>query len=192
MFFGVGENDSTEKVSSNKNGVQAFCASYEMWKHMLARCYDKRSHKRQPTYVGCSVDSRWFKYSAFKEWYELQDKINGELDKDILVQGNKIYSPDLCVIIPRSLNLFLNSNPARRGSLPIGVTYSENLTRFKARCCNPFSGKLEHIGVFDTKEEAHEAWRLRKHAHSLRYASMQSDQRVAESLRVRYLTRGEA
>ena len=42
-------------------------------------------------------------------------------------------------------------------------------------------------GVFTDPLVAHEAWRAKKHDLVLQYAEMQSDPRVAEALKLRYL-----
>lgn len=92
---------------------------------MLTRCYNHKSLKKNPSYIGCSVCDEWLTYSNFKRWYE--DPINGyregyHLDKDILVKGNKVYSPETCCFVPHSINCLLLTRQRKRGALPIGVT----------------------------------------------------------------------
>ena len=56
-----------------------------------------------------------------------------QLDKDILIKGNKIYSPDTCCFVPSEINnLFVGCNKSR-GSLPIGVTFNKRLKRYVAQ-----------------------------------------------------------
>jgi len=119
---------------------------------------------------------------------ENQDWQGKELDKDILSPGNKIYGPDLCVFVISRLNAFLTDHGAARGEWPIGVSIEKDCGRFKASCSNPFTARLENLGRYANPEDAHLAWRRRKHQHSLRYAEMQSDPRIAKALKTRYLT----
>jgi hypothetical protein len=58
--------------------------------------------------------------------------------------------------------------------------------RFRSYCGNPFTGKVEHLGYFNNPEDAHEAWRQRKHELACRYADEQADERVAKALRERF------
>jgi hypothetical protein len=115
-----------------------------------------------------------------------QDWEGKHLDKDILLPGNKMYSPDTCIFVSPALNTFLIDCGAAKGKWPIGVCWNKRFGKFAAQCSNPFTGKRGHIGNFNCPEKAHEAWRARKHEHALRYAEMQTDPRIAEALRTRF------
>ncbi len=98
---------------------------YEVWRGMLRRCYDNKRQIIQPTYKGCAVCEEWHNFQNFAKWYEEHYyEIEGQrmhLDKDILVKGNKIYSPQTCIIVPQTINsLFIKSDKIR-GEYPIGV-----------------------------------------------------------------------
>lgn len=43
------------------------------------------------------------------------------LDKDFLVEGNKVYSPSTCVFLPSKLNTFIITRGNARGQYPLGV-----------------------------------------------------------------------
>lgn len=78
--------------------------SYYKWKNMIQRCYDKKVHKKyKPEYKDKSVCEEWLNYSNFKIWFDehyVPSKNNQiDLDKDLLVQGNKVYSPETCVFL---------------------------------------------------------------------------------------------
>lgn len=81
--------------------------SYETWTSMLERCY--KNEKTFPAYFGvCSVCEEWLNFQNFAEWfhenyYECNDRLH--VDKDIILQGNRIYSPDTCLLIPQKLNV---------------------------------------------------------------------------------------
>ena len=186
LICGIGLNDSHAKTSRNEGGRRVWCKFYDAWKSMLTRCYSAANNRRRPTYVGCSVDPEWLTFSVFRNWMGAQDWQGKQLDKDLLVPGNKIYSPDTCVFVSRELNQFLTDSGRSRGEWPIGVSLDKKSLKFKATCCNPITGKPEHLGLFIDPCEAHEAWRNRKHQHALRYADMQTDPRIAAALRTRF------
>ena len=73
---------------------------------MLQRCYSESHLVRQPTYKGCSVCEEWLTFSNFKSWMEQQDWEGKQLDKDLLVYKNKIYSPETCVFVSSVINSF--------------------------------------------------------------------------------------
>jgi hypothetical protein len=156
---------------------------------MLERCYSKSFHKISPSYRGCSVCEDWEVFSLFRRWMEVQSWEGKHLDKDLLVEGNKIYSPETCVFVEPSLNLFLGDHGRGRGKCLIGASYNAHLDNFSSKCCNPFNEKgSEHLGSFKTEEEAHQVWKNKKHEYALVYADLQTDPRIAKALRVRFLT----
>jgi hypothetical protein len=187
LVHGVGINDADYTVQPVVFGKQVMCPFYSAWTHMLKRCYDPRCHAKQPTYIGCSVAPEWHSFMAFRAWMIERDWVGNDLDKDILVPGNKVYGPQTCVFISSGLNKFANDNAAGRGEWPIGVCWHRQRGKFEARCCNPFSGKQEYLGLFTCPDAAHEAWRARKHEHSLALAAEQTDPRLAAALATRYL-----
>lgn len=187
LVFGVGINDLSRPVVWREDGVKHLCPIYRLWQNMLGRCYDKSFHLRQPSYKDCFPVEDWKYLSRFEAWLVEQDWENKQLDKDILFPGNKVYGPDTCVMVDGKLNTFLLDRASARGLYPIGVDWSKIRKKFRARCSNPFTGKLEHLGYFIDPQEAHLAWKGRKHELACIYAEEQTDPRVAEALRIRYL-----
>lgn len=191
LVYGAGVNDAGYQVyrTSTIDGRRKImwqCPMYLAWKNMLARCYSTKCHAKYPTYIGCTVAPEWHSFSVFRAWMITQPWEGSELDKDILAPGNKIYSPETCVFVSSQLNMFINDNGAVRGRWPIGVSRQEVGGKLRARCKNPATRKLDHLGMFTDPNEAHEAWRAKKHQHACRYADMQTDQRIAQALRERY------
>lgn len=189
--WGHGVNDAEYNVYTYPNTkvlsrAEWVCPFYQVWKDMLKRVYDTKSHTRNPTYIGCSVCEAWHLFSEFREWMETQDWEGKRLDKDLLVPGNKLYSPETCCFLTPRLNVFLCDRSRDRGRLPVGVCKSHKEGRYYSQCSDPFGKRRGYLGVFDTPEEAHEAWRKRKHELACQYADMQTDPRVAEALRRRY------
>ena len=82
------------------------------------------------------------------------------LDKDILIKGNKIYSPKTCCFVPREINNLLISRRNGRGDLPIGVTKDKKLEKFIAQVS--INKKQVRLGTFGTPEEAFQAYKTAK------------------------------
>jgi len=126
-------------------------------------------------------DLIWAKKGSMK-------RITGnDLDKDVLIRGNTLYSPATCIFITREVNRFFNDHAASRGEYLIGATWHKRDNKFIA-ACNNGKGKSVHLGCFDTEIEAHNAWRAYKHALACKLADEQTDPRVADVLRSYYAT----
>lgn len=78
---------------------------YAAWSKMLQRCYASYVHINYPTYKECSVVDSWLNFQNFAEWFTKQNYTNKELDKDILVTGNKLYSPETCSLVTKANNI---------------------------------------------------------------------------------------
>jgi hypothetical protein len=188
--FGIATNDVDYQVKVSIDGKIAWeCPCYIRWRGMIERCYDEKLHKKRPTYIDCSVAEEWLLFSSFKDWMERQDWKDKHLDKDILFVGNKIYSPDTCVFVHPAVNAFTTDRVLDRGEYPLGVHLHIKTGKFKAQCNNPFTMKREHIGLFHCANEAHLAWKARKHLYACQLADSElvDDPRVAEALRKRYI-----
>ena len=129
---------------------------YGIWKGILERCYDPKSHEKRPTYIGASVCEEWLNFQNFAKWFE-ENYVEGfEIDKDLLIEGNKLYSLDTCVFIPTKLNSFLANIKASNTSGNVGVTQRPNRTTWEANI--KINGKTTYLGSFTTIEEASEVY----------------------------------
>jgi len=201
LVFGVGINDAGYVVKKWEtlgyvNGKQKRrlvweCPYYRTWKEMLRRCYSAKLQERHPTYKGCSVSEEWLRFSNFRSWMVEQDFEEMQLDKDILFSGNKVYSEETCVFVSKVVNMFTTDSGASRGELLIGVCWHKGEGKFQSRCCNPFTKKQEHLGLFTCELEAHQAWLKRKLELAHLLAAEQTDERVAKALIERYTNLGE-
>ena len=135
--------------------------SYLIWFHMLRRCYDKKLHLKEPTYKEATCCEEWLNYQNFAKWYdENYYEIEGEqmaLDKDILIKGNKVYSPKTCCFVPKRINSLFVKNDAVRGSLPIGVRHSRTKKGYQSEC-NILNNPI-YLGTFSTPEEAFKVYK---------------------------------
>ena len=138
---------------------------FSLWKLVLWRCYDKNFHAKQKSYSDKTVCEEWHNFQNFAEWYEenwkpWMDK-TWQLDKDILIKGNKIYSPETCCFVPHEINSLLYVD-YRNKKLPIGVTLSPS-----GNFCANLSkdNKQFRIGTYKTVREASEAYKTAKESY---------------------------
>ena len=196
LVCGVGVNDLpyrtqvweyvTENGGKRVQKLVFRCPYYAAWKRMLERCYSEKFLESHPSYIGTSVCSEWLYASEFKKWMEQQDWEGKSLDKDIIAPGSKLYSPETCAFVLKATNSFVTASDARRGKCPIGVSLYKRTGKYQAQCQNPFTGERGYLGLFSTPEEAHEAWRKRKHEIAQLAAARESDPRVVEALKKKY------
>ena len=179
--FGI---TGTENVRDNEGVI---LETYRKWESMIGRVYSKsvKTDVNNPYHdTSVSEDFRWFK--DFKEWCHQQigfDQDGWHLDKDILVKGNKVYSPETCCFVPVELNSLLVNNRVTRGEFPVGVHYEKSRGKFQAYI--RVYGKRKHLGRFDTPEEAFNTYKQAKEAYIKEVANKwkdKIDQRVYEAL----------
>lgn len=157
-YFGEGAYNL--KVGSKHKGV------YKIWVSMLQRCYDvPHQSQHNPTYQGCTVSKDWHCFQNYAEdYYEiLNGNVGWHIDKDILVRGNKIYSKELVCAVPPELNMLLCGSNSIRGEHPKGVSWNKRRGMFRAYYWAG-SGKQEHLGYYNTPEEAFAAYKIAKEA----------------------------
>ena len=150
------------KYQSTISGVKT--KEYMLWQSMLKRCYSDVCKKKQPTYEGCEVSDKFKSYEYFYEWCHEQVGFGNEgwqLDKDLLVKGNKVYSENTCVFIPTEINSVLIKCTATRGEYLIGVCWHNTNKAFRAMVSKN-KGKPENLGYFNTEIEAFNAYKQAK------------------------------
>tara|TARA_R100000353_G_scaffold171484_1_gene135914 strand:- start:41 stop:781 length:741 start_codon:yes stop_codon:yes gene_type:complete len=153
LCYGVGINDVMIPYFTETK-------TWRTWSGII-----RRSGKRDPnmhnyeSYKDCTLDTKWYKLSAFKEWIEQWDDYkNKEVDKDILIPGNLHYGPDTCLMVRRVVNAWFKPH-FNHGDLPRGVTWNSSWRKtgkgkpYRAQI-TPIGGKRTHLGYFDTIEEA--------------------------------------
>ena len=194
LVYGAGINDADYVVEQReeaprvngkrKQNLVWTCPFYLAWKGMLRRCVGGKSKARQPTYGDVTCCDEWLTFSNFKSWMVQQEWEGKQLDKDIIVVGNRVYNPEACAFVSGATNSFIISSETKRGKWPLGVYWCKD--SFRAQCRNPFTKKREYLGCHNTPEEAHEAWRKRKHELAQLVAATETDMRVVEALKKRY------
>ena len=167
--FGIGIVGN--KYPAKVDGVHT--KEYKTWQGMIARAYGQKAKEKRPKYKDVTCCEEWLLYENFYEWLHSQENFdkwyNGDLwaiDKDILVKGNKIYSPETCCLVPLNVNALFVKSDIRRGKYPIGVYFYKELNKFVAqiskRSKETNKYQQECLGYYDTPEEAFQAYKEAK------------------------------
>ncbi len=140
------------KYKPSENGKDT--KYYKIWYGMLQRCYDDKLHKRQPRYKDCYVEDYWLDFQNICEWldenyYEVQGE-RMHLDKDILLNGNKMYSRNTCLIVPQRINSLFIYKKNKNSDLPHGI--HRHGSKYRAMCSD--DSKKILLGTYKTIEEA--------------------------------------
>lgn len=141
---------------------------YKRWKNVLERTSDKKCKDNVITYKEATICEEWQCFQNFAEWFDEKWKpeymnSSWHVDKDILIKGNKHYSPETCCIVPKAINSLFTRRQNDRGKYPIGVRWHTSSKKYQARVNIRSNNK--HLGYFDTVEEAFQAYKVAKEAH---------------------------
>ncbi|WZW26973.1 hypothetical protein [Vibrio phage TCU_VP02_YC] len=177
---GVGINDIK---NSNKQKFK------RVWASMLERAYSTIWASKHPTYNNVTVCDDWHVLSSFKTWFDMHYVDGWQLDKDLIDPDSKIYSPETCAFVPQYLNKLETDSAGIRGEYPKGVHFHKKAQKYKAQIT--VDNKPVHLGLFDTVDDAHDAYQIAKSEHVLNVVIPRAiadgvDSRVIESLRSRY------
>lgn len=175
LVYGIGISEPGRYTSrvDNKHTIE-----YKSWMNLINRCRPGGVFQtNHPAYVGCSIHPDFIKFQWFAEWCNNQIGFGNDgwaLDKDILVPGNKVYGPDVCVFVPRGLNNLLTHKRSNQGLYPTGVSYFKDRGNYIAQVC--IDGRNKTLGYFDTPELAEAAYKTAKVADIHRRAEIWKDQ----------------
>lgn len=167
-IYGVGINDAEYVTHYRIGGRELRCPFYNRWHDLLKRCFSIKFHEKNPTYKACILCHDWCVFSKFKQWMIGQNWQNRQLDKDLLIPGNKIYAPDRCLFIPQALNKLVTVSLSSRGLYPIGVHYHKQNRKYVASI--HLGDGQKYIGSFKTPEDAHKAYIEVKNNYILKLA----------------------
>jgi len=165
LVAGLGYNNRKYPVRVNSKDTDEYVA----WHNMLHRC-TKHNWEVNSSYIDCGVSENFKSYTFFYEWCQTQVGFrnkdeNGKfwnLDKDLLIKGNKLYSEDTCVFVPHKVNTLLTKRYSKRGEFPIGVCWHKATSRYTAQCGEGIGCKPSYLGLFDTPTEAFQAYKTCK------------------------------
>ncbi len=148
--------------------------SYEVWRGILNRAYNQKYSEKINTYKDVTVCEEWHNFQNFAKWFEENYKPHMEgwhLDKDILVRGNKTYSPETCCFVPQEINILFTKSSKVRGNLYIGVTYNS----YNYVASININKKKTYLGCYNTPEEAFQAYKIAKEIEIKRVATLWKD-----------------
>ena len=174
-YLGVDKNGNVPNTAEFKDGKTVNTWKYRKWQNMLQRCFDNKLKERNPTYKDVTCCERWLCFANFLEDFAIlkneynwnvDEKLN--LDKDILNKNNKIYSLENCVLVPQWINTLFTKRDNDRGSYPVGVTYHKGAKKYQAHCS--VNGKQTRLGLYNTIEEAFNAYKIAKEQEIKRIA----------------------
>ena len=171
----LGEGPYVTRPEGSEPGSRTI--EYNAWAGMIRRCHDLKFQEREPSYKGCTIHEDWYNYQIFAEWYtDNYYEVPGEkmqLDKDILIKGNKEYGPETCIFVPHHINSLFTVRKNNRGDLPLGV-YETNRGKsghYSVQCNTMFgSKKLITRHGFTTIEDAFIAYKELKEEEIKRVA----------------------
>lgn len=140
----LGEGPYKTRHQNQKAGEKTL--EYSTWSSMIRRCNDYKFLEREPSYQNCTIYEDWYNYQNFGYWftenyYEVPNE-KMQLDKDILIKGNKEYGPSTCCFVPHHINSLFTSRKNNRGDLPIGVYKTNGKDdKYSIQCNTMFGDK---------------------------------------------------
>lgn len=154
LVAGIGNNDACFATQGKIEGKSYKHRAYDAWREMLRRCYDTSIHIQYPQYKDVKVCEEWLSFTSFYQWWKCNYVEGYQLDKDLLIENNKIYSSETCLYVPNYLNNFLSN------CQKISCSYISSIQKYRVQISS--FGKNKFIGNFANKEEAIENWKIAK------------------------------
>ena len=157
-YLGVGKHKCWENGKHTKK--------YDCWIRMVSRCYDDKLKETRLDYLKNSMCEEWLNFQNFGDLYDDNYyTIEGEtmnLDKDILVKGNSLYSPSTCCFVPNKINNAFKGHTTKNKTLPVGVRYDKKKNNYFSFTMDYEKNYQRVYGHFTTPEEAHEDYIIHK------------------------------
>lgn len=135
-------------------GTHIMTQAYQTYNHMIDRTKPGgKFQAKRPTYIGTS--NGFTDFQQFADWaiQQVGYGVPGyQLDKDLLVPGNKVYCQETCCFLPREINMALQRDQSNKKSgLPVGI-YRNHKSDLKATIS--IRGKNVHLASTPTSTEA--------------------------------------
>lgn len=142
------------------------------WTNMMSRCYCLSDKTK--SYVDCYVCDEWLNFGNFDRWFNDTHPTNKgvkfELDKDMKCLGNRVYSPDKCIWLPKRLNQYINdvkgasSITGVKGVSPAFKTGHGIIEgKYEVRCADG-KGKRAYLGMVTCLSEGYHIYKSYKEA----------------------------
>lgn len=161
------ENKASSNAYQVYNGIKMRCKGTEN-DDRIRKCYDEvtmcQEWKDNPkSFV------KWY----LEHYYEF-DNEQMDVDKDLFGGDAKIYSPETCCILPKSLNAILTNckkhyreGTNEENTLPFGVIYNGKKKKYYSDIQFTGTGKTITLSEWDKPEEAFEEYKMMKQADML-------------------------
>lgn len=165
------ENKASSQAYRVYNGIRTRCKDTKN-DDRIRKCYDEvtmcQEWKDNPkTFV------KWY----FEHYYTVDDE-EMDVDKDLFDGGSKIYSPETCCILPKSLNAILTNFKKHyreeqniENTLPYGVSYNGKKKKYYSDIQFTGTEKTVKLSEWDTPEEAFKEYKMMKQADMLMVAA---------------------
>ena len=157
--YGIGVVGNKYKTGDENKKI------YSLWCDMLRRCFSDTYKLKYKTYKDCTCSENFKRYEYFYEWCNKQvgyDVGGFDIDKDLLIRENKVYSENTCVFLPKEINTVLIKHKCRRGKYLIGVYLDKDSNMFTSSINLGNSRRGIHLGLFVTEIEAFNAYKTAK------------------------------
>lgn len=145
---GVGYNSKEKHKTVDENLAQTW--EYTLWSFAMKRCYGK--YKKYKSYEDCEICETWHDFQSMADWltqnkYKTKSTDSLQLDKDILHPGNRIYSPENCLIVTKEVNMYFLGQHRIDSKYGAGVIFSDKskYKKFQAMGRNWETGERESI-----------------------------------------------
>ena len=158
ITFGVGYMGNGEYISRGSDGDKT--PAYKSWSKILDRCYRVNRSIRNKSYIGCTIADEWKCFQNFAKWHEDNFKPHmkeWDLDKDLFVKDNRIYSPSTCCFIPQEINKILIRRSDNKNA-PMGAIFKNG--KFIVRMYK--DGKRLPLGSYNNAEQASMVYKTAK------------------------------
>lgn len=146
-YFGVG------RLGEGPHSTSQSCITFRAWQQMLRRVHGASNRD----YSACKIHPDFYEYQTFASWAVKQIGYGTpgfHIDKDLLSNGELIYSPQTCVFVPNQINIAIRGIPAKESGLPTGVV--KRGPRFYASYID--KDKYVPVGGFECPQEASRAY----------------------------------
>ena len=141
------------------------CKSFRYWVDMITRTTSEDFKNRSLTYKDCSISENFKDFNCFHNWCLGQvgyGLAKFELDKDILIKGNKSYSEVTCCLVPKQINMLFIYPSDKKSNLPLGVSYNKS-NGYYVSSVSTCDGKI--VKYSKTPEEAFLKYKEDKENH---------------------------
>lgn len=136
------------KILDNAKVDKRYC-------NMMNRCYREGFNKAY--FNKNTVDDVWANKETgrknFRAWHKDNYYVYGseqiDMDKDIKVAGNTVYSDNTCLFVPHKINVAFEQ-------ISINPKYNSKLDKWTHAIC--INGESMNLGYYDTKEKAINAY----------------------------------